>query len=155
MRTPMGLQDDGDIIRGLGFVALYAGYLEEGIDECAAALSLPPNKRPRPASEKARHCVKRTKALGVDIITDALERSIALLESRNEMIHGRFYEQVHGPDIRKSGRPGKSTVEVTSAELYSLADEILKSASFLGHVADFYIPDALRNVQLAPMGDDA
>jgi len=147
----MGLRDDGDIIRGLGYVALRAGYLEEGIDECAEAFSLPPDKQP--ASKKARCCIELAKVLGVDIIADALSRSIELLERRNEMIHGRFYAQDHGPDLRKSGRPGKLTVEVTSAELYALADEILETVNLLGHVANSYIPDAIRNVQLKRIGD--
>ena len=34
----MPLNDDGDLIRGLGFVALYAAYLEEAVDECLACL---------------------------------------------------------------------------------------------------------------------
>lgn len=29
----MTLVDDGDLIRGLGYVALYSAYLEEAIDE--------------------------------------------------------------------------------------------------------------------------
>lgn len=147
----MGLRDDGDIIRGLGYVALYAGYLEEGIDECAAAFSLPPDKQP--ASKKARRCIELAKVLGVDIIADSLKRSAELLERRNEMIHGRFYTQVHGPDLRKSGRSGKPTVEVTSAELYALADETLETVHLLGHVADSYIPDAIRNVKLKRIGE--
>ncbi len=28
----MPLQNDGDVVRGLGFVALYAAYLEEQVD---------------------------------------------------------------------------------------------------------------------------
>lgn len=148
----MGLPDDGDIIRGLGYVALYAGYLEEGIDECAAALSFPPSKQP--ASKKARQCIERARMFGVDLIADALELSTALLERRNEMIHGRFYGQVNGPDIRKTGRSGKSTVEVTSAELYFLADEIFENINALGHVADFYIPDAIKNREALPIEGD-
>jgi hypothetical protein len=138
----MGLRDDGDIIRGLGFVALYAGYLEEGIDDCAAALGLPQSKQPM--SERGRLCIEQAKALGVDTITKALEQSVDLLERRNEVIHGRYYGQVHGPDIRRSGRPGRPTVEVTSAELYALADETLGAAIFLGHVANSEIPNATR-----------
>src|SRR5436305_14350131 len=110
----MGLRDYGGIIRGLGYVALYAGYLEEGSDECAAAFSLPPDRQS--ASKRARCCIELAKVLGVDIIADALKRSIEILDRRNEMIHGRFYVQVHGPDLRKSGRPGKPTADVTSAE---------------------------------------
>ena len=30
----MTLIDDGDLIHGLGYVALYAAYLEEDVDEC-------------------------------------------------------------------------------------------------------------------------
>jgi hypothetical protein len=149
----MGLRDDRDIIRGLGYVALYAGYLEEGIDECVVALSLTPSKQP--ASKKARHCIKQAKVLGVGVIADALKRSIALLERRNEVIHGRLYGQVNGPDIRRSGRIGKPAVEVTSAELYALADDIFEAVNLLGHVAGSYTPDAIKNRQAPPRGGDA
>lgn len=30
----MPINDDGDIVRGLGFVTLYAAYMEEAIDQC-------------------------------------------------------------------------------------------------------------------------
>ena len=35
----MALIDDGDLIRGLGFVALYAAYLEEAVDECLSVVA--------------------------------------------------------------------------------------------------------------------
>lgn len=34
----MALQDDGDLIKGLGFVCLYAAYLEEAIDDVFSAV---------------------------------------------------------------------------------------------------------------------
>ena len=61
------LADDGDIVRGLGFVALYSGYLEEAVDECIAVLqAVDPEANHRigrqPISEKIRYCKRRLDA---------------------------------------------------------------------------------------------
>ena len=35
----MALESDGDVVRGLGFVTLYAAYLEEEVDALRARLT--------------------------------------------------------------------------------------------------------------------
>jgi len=35
----MALTDNGDLIRGLGYVSLYAAYLEEAIEEVFSAVN--------------------------------------------------------------------------------------------------------------------
>ena len=47
----MALVDDGDVIRGLGFVTLYAAYLEEAVDECVDVL-LAADPEPRWAASR-------------------------------------------------------------------------------------------------------
>ena len=55
------LNDDGDIVRGLGFVALYAAYLEEQIDNLLEALvqveTYDSAKQRWPISRKIKHAI--------------------------------------------------------------------------------------------------
>ena len=55
------LNDDGDIVRGLGFVALYAAYLEEQVDNLLEALdrveSYDSVKQRWPISRKIKHAI--------------------------------------------------------------------------------------------------
>lgn len=65
----MALVDDGDLIRGLGFVALYAAYLEEAIDECLNVVAAHDAKRDdrlfrRPTSKKIEYIQQQMQKLG-------------------------------------------------------------------------------------------
>jgi hypothetical protein len=124
------LQDDGDIIRGLGLVTLYSAYLEEQIDNLCAMLGyieeFGKNKVRWPISRKIKHAKKLLSKLdGTEIknlITD-LDTCTALFEDRNELVHGRIYGGTFDrPDTLKSARPNIPDREVDSAELYKLAN---------------------------------
>ena len=56
------LQDDGDIVRGLGFVALYAAYLEEQIENLLIMLApleaCDEEKQRWPVTRKIKHAIK-------------------------------------------------------------------------------------------------
>jgi len=56
------LNDDGDIIRGLGYVALYSAYLEEQIDNLLFILNsveeFGEDKQRWPISRKIKHAKK-------------------------------------------------------------------------------------------------
>jgi hypothetical protein len=118
------LQDDGDIIRGLGFVALYAAYLEEHIDNLLQMLDPVwpyDQKKKRSISEKIKHARKVVKRLDgqkfSDLVKD-LGTCIGLFEDRNEIIHGRIYGVTFNrPDSLRSGRSNIPDREVTSEEL--------------------------------------
>lgn len=130
----MNLRDDGDIIRGLGFVALYAAYLEEATDECVAALakadSALDQRLPKwPASRKIEYCEKqleglRSKEGEIERLRSALQACSELLEWRNDVLHGRIYAKYGEPDVRKSGRAGVPDREIASGELYELAQHL-------------------------------
>jgi hypothetical protein len=148
----MVVVDDGDIIRGLGFVALYSAYLEEALDECLEALGLDADASVKllrlPASSKVKFCIDQTAKLGLDqvlAVAEAFQRSGDLLESRNDVVHGRIYSQFRGPDLRRSGRLGVPEREISSTELYELANSLYEAVRLVGQVSSFYIPEAIRN----------
>lgn len=116
------LEDDGDIVRGLGSVSLYAAYLEEQIDEL---LNLIAPSKPYTGgcqvSDKIKHCRKAIRALNKTGFTDLLTNLRTcrdLFNDRNELLHGRIYAGIDRPDdILKSNRPGISDGPVHFAGL--------------------------------------
>jgi len=129
------LQNDGDIIRGLGFTTLYAAYLEKQIDHLLTLLapvdSNDKNKQLWPISSKIKHAEKILKRLEGQEIADLannLRTCLELFENRNELVHGRIYAGYNRTDFDtrytlQPGRPNKPEREVTPEELYQLANE--------------------------------
>lgn len=127
----MQIKDDGDIVRGLGFVALYAAYLEEQIDCLLFLLSPIKNfsekEQKLPTSSKVKLAIQRVSELEfayrADMLSD-LGISAELLKMRNEVIHGRIYSSHDRPENLKSGRPQIPDRPIESAELYDLANKL-------------------------------
>jgi len=143
--------DDGDKIRGLGFVALYAAYLEEQIDNLLTMLApIEPYdmvKQRWPASRKVKHAIKVLKRLDTSEFPDLakdLQTCLDLLEDRNELIHGRIYGGFDRPDTLKSGRPNVPDREIESAELYRLAKEFEDFRSAIYRPMIVKIPRAIE-----------
>lgn len=125
------LKDDGDIVRGLGFVALYAAYLEEQIDNLLITLdqveTFDIKKQRCPISRKIKHAVKLIEKIDSSefpTYLNYIQTCIDLFEDRNELIHGRIYANVDRPETLKPGRPNNPDREVSSEELYNLANEL-------------------------------
>lgn len=127
----MPLADDGDLVRGLGFVTLYAAWVEEDVDDLLRLMDpvepFDEKKQRWQISQKLKHAAKIVRLLKsdeLDGLPEALERAIELFERRNEFVHGRIYAGHDRLDYIKGGRPNAPTKLVTSSELYSLANKI-------------------------------
>ncbi|MCU7934554.1 MAG: hypothetical protein KZQ99_06705 [Candidatus Thiodiazotropha sp. (ex Dulcina madagascariensis)] len=124
------LKDDGDIARGLGFVSMYSAWVEEDIDDILRLLGpVEPfmEKQQRwPISRKLDHVAEIVRCLNsgelIGLPKD-LEVAKVLFERRNEVIHGRIYAGFDKADYVQSGRPNMPTRQITSDELYRLANE--------------------------------
>lgn len=146
----MPIADDGDIVRGLGFVTLYSSYLEEAVEECVAVLvaadqSAGGRNNRQPISEKIRFCQRRLEALAplsgeLQNLPKSLQQIRALFEARHDVVHGRIYAVPGAGDIRHSGRQGVPERQVTSAELYQLANAIFAAQNPLMHASMFALP---------------
>jgi hypothetical protein len=146
----MPIPDDGDIVRGLGFVALHAAYLEGQVDNLL--LTFQPLE-PFPEAEQrwqTSRKIEKARRLAASLqfrdqqqlITD-LDACLELLEWRNELIHGRIYAGSDRPDTLKSGRPRVPDREVQSAELYKLVNRLSEARSAVYRPMIFQIPNAL------------
>lgn len=151
----MPIADDGDIVRGLGFVALYAAYMEEAVDECATVLlehdpAPPDSLGRRPTSQKVQYAQERLAQH--EQLPDELSNFPGLLhyiadlfDRRNEVIHGRIYGGLQGAgDQLRPGRPEGSAKPISSVELYELANEIFETLGPLNHASWFSLPRLLR-----------
>lgn len=123
------LQNDGDIIKGLGFVTLYSAYLEEQIDNLLFMLSVikeftEEEQRWQVSRKikKAKEIVSKINFEGCDDLLEMLGSAKDALEERNKIVHGRIYANFDRPDTLKSGRPNTPDRVIVAAELYRLAN---------------------------------
>ncbi|VVC85776.1 hypothetical protein [Sideroxydans sp. CL21] len=147
------VQDDGDIVRGLGFISMYSAWVEEDVDDILRLLSpIHPfdEKIQRwQISRKLEHAaqiVERLESEELVKLPGVLRAGIGLFEDRNAVIHGRIYAGFDKTDYVQSGRPNVPTRAVTSEELYKLANEF---TNYRGHLIGpqlFRLPRAIAAV---------
>jgi hypothetical protein len=146
------LQNDNDIVRGLGFVALYSAYLEEQIDNLLFMLSeveeFTDEEQRWPVSRK----IKKAKAIaskfdfeGRDDLITNLDVAKEAFEERNKIVHGRIYANFDRPDTLKSGRPNTPDRFVEPAELYELANHFNDIRGEIYRPMIFKIPRVLAS----------
>jgi hypothetical protein len=146
----VAIQNDGDIVRGLGFVALYAGYLEEQIDNLLVMLqpieSFPEGEQRWPVSrkiDKAKRLVGQLAFEYRDALLVDLVATKQLFCRRNEVVHGRIYADFDRPDTLKSGRPNVPDRTIEAEELYDLANNLEVARSALYRPMIFQLPRAI------------
>ena len=144
------LSDDGDIVRGLGFVSMYSAWVEEDVDDILRAMapveSFEEEKQRWQISKKLRHAAKLVERLGsseVSQLPEALRQGISLFEERNMVVHGRIYAGHSKAVFLQSGRASVPTREITSAELYKLANEFWEYRGNLIGPQVFRLPRAI------------
>ena len=144
------LEDDGDEVRGLGFVSMYSAWVEEDVDDVLRLLDPvePFGERQQrwPISRKLDHAAQIVRRLNSDELVDfpdALEAASNLFERRNGVIHGRIYAGFDKIVHVQSGRPNVPTRQVTSAELYQLANDFWDYRSHFIGPQVFRLPRAI------------
>ncbi len=138
------MERDDDIVRALGFVALYAAYVEESVDVVMERLALvkeiTDTERKWPISRKINWCIEVLESLRseeLDQLITLLGETKDTLEQRNEVIHGRIYAGNDRSDNLKSGRPEIPEREVTTDELYDLAEELFELQAAVPNINSF------------------
>lgn len=142
------MEDDGNIVRGLGFVTLNASYLEEQIEALLELLKIFKEYNGGwQISRKIKHAIDTLTEFDEnrfsDLISD-LGTCLQIFEDRNSLVHGRIYAGINRPDTLKSSRPNMPDREVESAELYQLAKEMSEFRSAIYRPMIFEIPRALN-----------
>jgi len=133
------LNDDGDIIKACGFLAIYSGNLEDELDELyGIAKSFCPelaNYEHLRFTDKARHLRKalaRVYKIAPDYAQKAgeeprvravLRHCKVVADARNEVIRSSIYAEPDGRTMLKNSRQGTAR-DIASAEVYALVNEI-------------------------------
>lgn len=136
----MPLNDTGDIIRAVGFVAIYGAYVEdriaELIDMAIGAIALRENIRLVSAKDQARHLLAglktaysnasdfHTKQQDLKRITDVLSEVEEYLKERHIVIHSTLTAQNGSDKIIRKNRRNKTEEEVSSKEVIDLANNL-------------------------------
>ena len=148
------LPRDNDIVRGLGFVALYAAYLEEQIDNLLFMLqpveTFPVKEQRWPTSQKIKKAKRLLAGLSFeyrDALLGDLDKCMELLEWRNEVVHGRIYANFDRPDTLKSGRPNVPERVVEATELYDLAENLSDARTAVLRPMILQIPKSLSGAE--------
>lgn len=131
----MPLDDDGDLIRGLGYVALHAAYLEEAVDNCIDVMLADDHSRGekllrQPTSRKIEHLQQIISSFEplpeeLEEFPQTLSDVSELLEERNLVIHGRHYNLPNEGVVRRPGRRNMPERAASSSELYELQTSYL------------------------------
>jgi len=142
------IEDDGDIVRALGFVTLHASYLEEQIEALVDLLE-PVKKYSKgwQISDKITHARKALRKLSNNDFDDLLENlntCLALFSDRNKLTHGRIYGGINRPDYLKSNHSEELEKPVDSSELYQLANELSEFSSAVCRPMIFKLPRAIK-----------
>lgn len=122
------LEDDGDIVKSLGFVSLHASYLEEQIENLVTMLE-PVKKYTKGwhISDRIIHAKKAIRKLNreeFDELLIDLDTCLDIFQDRNELLHRTIYSGLGRPDTLKSSKADIPDRPVYSSELYQLANEM-------------------------------
>ncbi len=141
------LNDDGDIVKALGYVSLYGAYLEEQVEDLVNLLEpIKKYKKGFQISDKIIHTRKAIRLLSAEDFQDLLNDLCTCLEifqDRNELLHGRIYAGLNRPDTLKSNKPDVFDRPVTSFELYRLANEMYDFRIAIYRPMIFQLPKAI------------
>ncbi|MFH1955257.1 MAG: hypothetical protein ABIL06_27025 [Pseudomonadota bacterium] len=146
------IQNDDDIIRGLGFVALYSAYLEEQVDSLLFMLRVveefTDEEQRWPVSrkiKKAKAVARKFEFEGRDELIENLDLAKEAFEERNKIVHGRIYANFDRPDTLRSGRPNTPDRLIEADELYDLANHFSDLQGEIYRPMIFKIPRALAS----------
>jgi hypothetical protein len=153
----MTITDDGDIVKDLGFVTLYAAYMEEALEECAGILkdknSFPPREISKGPISKLiddlENSISRHQPLPPDLgyFPELLVHIRTLVERRNEVIHGRIYAGLGGQEAElRPSRPSRQVRQIDSRELYDLANSLFGTLGALRRAYKF----SLKRLSVLP-----
>jgi len=125
------IQDDGDMVRGLGFVVMHSAHLEGWVNELLFHLDsieeYTEKQQRWPITrkiEKIKSILSKIDDLLAKEICDDLDLCSANFEWRNELVHGRIYAPEYHEDNLQSSRPNVPNRKADSEELYMLANNL-------------------------------
>lgn len=148
------LQDDGDEVRAIGFVALHSAYLEARIHELLIALApIEPytdDQHVWPIDRKIKAAKRRLRLLDEHQFAE-LRNSLKMAKEsfikRNEIMHSAMYSGRYKTENLVSTRPDVPARSIDSQEIYSLAERINELDLWIAKPMISEIPKAIAQFQ--------
>ena len=147
------IEDDGDIIKGLGFVTMHAAHLEGRIEDLLFQLSIidgyTEKEQRFPISRKIKKAKKALSKIDhplMDEIIEDLELCREHFEWRNELVHGRIFSPEYHKENLKSSRPNVPDRAAKSEEIYTLANNLVELNSRIYRPLIIKLPRALEEI---------
>ena len=132
---PIPRKDDGDEIRAMGYVAVYAAYVDENAAERFELLrhhDPQPHRNPRSTTLKLEGCLRALAALPKHPewsgMTALFREARRLMGERNLAIHSPMYPYPGGGNTRRTRIPDDALKYVDADGIYELADELFELA---------------------------
>lgn len=141
----MPLHDTGDIVRAVGFVAIYGAYLEDRIagliDICNGKIELRKNIYRLSATDQTRHLLDAlmrefnnvddysSKMQDSQQVSSVLNEVDGYLKDRHVVIHSTLISKSGGEVIMRSNRRSGIKEQVTSKEVIDLANNLFELQS--------------------------
>lgn len=126
------IEDDGDIIKGLGYVTMHGAHLEGRIEGLLFQLSYIESYTEKdqklPISGKIKKAQKILSKFDYPLmeeIIEDLELCREHFEWRNELVHGRIYSPEYQKENLESSRPNIPNRAASSEEIYTLANNLV------------------------------
>ena len=148
------IEDDGDILRGLGFVVMNSAHLEGWVNELLfqfASVEEYTEKQQRwPISRKIKK-IKNILSKSDDPLAKEMCEDLDLcsehFEWRNELVHGRIYSPEYQKDNLHSLRPNVPNRKADSKELYTLANNLDELSSRVYRPMIFKLPKLIEKLK--------
>ncbi len=147
------IEDDGDIVRGLGFVVMNSAHLEGWIHELLfhlASIEEYTEKEQRwrisRKIEKIKGILSKSDDPLAKEICDDLDLCSEHFEWRNELVHGRIYSPEYHKDNLHSSRPNVPNRKADSEELYTLANNLNELSARVYRPTIFKLPRLIEKI---------
>ena len=122
------MDQDEDLIRGVGYMVIQASHLEREIEELCRwlhwAFPRPKNHEAIRVSDKIKWCKQKIKEANdhtLESLDQALDKAMNLLEKRNKLVHGQIYFASSVPEKIISTKKGVHERVLLASEAYDLA----------------------------------
>lgn len=148
------IENDGDEVRAVGFIAIYAAHLEARIHDLLELLSpivpYPEEEQRWQISRKMDACKKRVAKLAdenlAELISD-LDKCRDHFEWRNEILHSQLFSPEYNENNLVSTRPRVEPRATNAEELYMLANNLSSLNSNIYRPQIFDIPKSVVKYQ--------
>lgn len=144
------IQEDDDLVRGVGFVTIYSAFLEGVINELLSRLSVIEDFSEKIQREPISSRVGRAKKIIASIKDPAVSEICELLdlcskhfEWRNEIVHSLIKSPDYHVENLQSLRPNVPARKVDPKEMYMLANNLNDLRGSVSRLFLFEVPRLL------------